>query len=138
MIEIDYDPQTGRVFATYPAGTGAPVAAGYQRATVPAGMVEETDDAPPSIDLAALAAMPAPVPERVDMWQARAALRLAGLYEAADAAIAASGNPALIEAWTNGNSFRRDSPAIAQLGAALGLTPAQIDDLFRSAAGIAV
>lgn len=79
-----------------------------------------------------------PVPERVDMWQARAALRLAGIYDAADAAISASGNAALIEAWTNGNTFRRDSPAIVQLGQMLGLTSAQIDSLFRAAADIAV
>lgn len=79
-----------------------------------------------------------PVPERADMWQARAALRFAGIYEAADAAILASGNPALIEAWTNGNSFRRDSPAIAQLGQMLGLNSGQIDGLFIAAAGISV
>lgn len=83
-------------------------------------------------------AAPEPVPECVEMWQARAALKLAGYYEAADAAITASGNAALIEAWTNGNHFTRASSAIAALSAMLGLSAAQVDGLFRSAASIQV
>lgn len=39
-------------------------------------------------------------------------------------------------AWAEAGEFRRDSSAIAALAAALGLTDAQVDDLFMAAAAI--
>lgn len=78
------------------------------------------------------------VPEAVAMWQAKAALELAGLLAAADAAITSSSNIVLRHAWRDGNEFHRSSPAIADLGALLGLTSVQIDDLFRAASRLAV
>lgn len=78
---------------------------------------------------------PAPVPEKVSRYQARAALYGAGLLGAVDIAVAAS-DPLVQMAWADAGEFRRNSPAINTLGAALGLTDAQIDDLFRVAAGI--
>jgi hypothetical protein len=78
-----------------------------------------------------------PVPESVALWQARAALASAGLLEKAQAAIAAA--PAAVStAWEYGNTISRASPTIAALGEALGLSSAQIDDLFRQAAAIQV
>lgn len=72
----------------------------------------------------------------VSRFQARAALRVAGLFDAAEAAIAASADPILIEAWASASEFRRTSPSIAAMGAALGLTDEQVDDLFDAAARI--
>jgi hypothetical protein len=80
---------------------------------------------------------PSPPPE-VALWQARAALAAHGLIDAANAAVAASGNPALKAAWEYGNIIRRESPAIATLGAALSLDAAAIDALFIEAAALTV
>lgn len=74
-----------------------------------------------------------PVPELVSAFQARAALLAAGLLDDAEAAVLAVGGQTDI-AWEYAVEFRRDSPTIATLGAQLGLTAAQIDDLFRAAA----
>lgn len=73
------------------------------------------------------------VPQSVALWRARAALAQAGLLGAVDAAIAASG-AAAAQWWEYGTELERAHPKVAQLGAALGLTSAQIDDLFRAAA----
>lgn len=72
----------------------------------------------------------------VSRFQARAALRQAGLFEGAEAAIAASGDPILQEAWVSATEYRRPSPSILAMSAALGLTDKQVDDLFRTAAQI--
>ena len=70
-------------------------------------------------------------------FQAKAALMQAGLLDAAEAAIAASDTLTRL-AWAEAVEYRRDSPAIASIAAALGLTDAQVDDLFRAAMQIAV
>lgn len=77
-----------------------------------------------------------PVPASVSRFQARAALAMAGLLPAVDAAIAASGSVIAQIAWADAQVFERRSPTIAGLAAAIGLTEAQIDDLFRAAAEI--
>lgn len=81
---------------------------------------------------------PVVVPERVTMRQGRDALILAGLDEAVDAAIDAIQNPIARKrarnAWMNSNEFERNNGFIAQLGPAIGLTDAQIDQLFITAA----
>lgn len=69
-------------------------------------------------------------------FQARMALRNAGLFDAAEAAISASGNALLQEAWASASEFRRTSPAILAMGAALGLDDVAVDHLFRDAAQI--
>jgi hypothetical protein len=76
------------------------------------------------------------VPASVTRFQARAALAGAGLLASVDAAIAASGNTIAQLAWADAQSFERGSPTIAAMSGALGLTAAQVDDLFRTAAGI--
>lgn len=89
---------------------------------------------------AAVTMLPPPppaVPQQVTNYQARAALLAAGLFEQVDAAVKAQGpTSAAFQAWEYANSVYRNSPLIAGLGAALGLTAAQIDDLFRAAAAI--
>lgn len=81
---------------------------------------------------------PTPVPASVTMRQGRDALILAGLDEAVDTAIDAI--PDLIarkrarNAWMNSNEFERHNGFIATLGPQLGLTEAQIDQLFITAA----
>lgn len=76
---------------------------------------------------------PPPVPVSVSRFQARAALHNAGLLTAVEAAVAAA-DPFTQIAWADATEFRRDSPTIAALAVALGMTGAQLDDLFRAAA----
>lgn len=80
-----------------------------------------------------------PVPQEVSMRQARLALRRAGhlsnVQAALDAMTGDEGEEARIE-WEFAGSVTRDSDLITSIGAGLGLTEAQIDDLFRAAAGI--
>jgi hypothetical protein len=78
------------------------------------------------------------VPQSVKLWQARAMLRTAGKLDAATAAIAASGNAALQDAWEYAPDISRASPAVAALGAALNLSPEQIDALFIAASKLTV
>lgn len=92
MVEIDYDPQTGRIFADYPAGTGAPVASGYVRATVDRATITQQDDDPPSINLSALppppslAEMQAAALRRVIAYSDDITSRITGRYPAAEVA----------------------------------------------------
>lgn len=95
---------------------------------------------PPGGDVDAVAAATfspesAPVPEKTSLWRAKAILHNDGLLERADAAVAASGNPALIAFWSGGGSeVYRLSPSLVSLATnALHLTDAQVDDLFRRA-----
>lgn len=81
---------------------------------------------------------PAPVPRTVSRFQARAALHLSGHLVAAEAAVAASTDPLVQMAWDEAIEFRRTSPTIVSLAAAIGLTDQQVDDLFRLAATIEV
>lgn len=87
-------------------------------------------------ELAAIAACAPPgtsVPQSVTPRQARLALLGAGLLDAVDAAIAAGSRADQIT-WEFAVDVRRDYALIENLGTALGLTSAQIDDLFRTAA----
>lgn len=82
---------------------------------------------------------PAPtvVPAAVTMRQARLALLGADLLDDVDAAIAALPSPqkeaAKIE-WEYSQEVQRHNGVVASLGPLLGLTDAQIDDLFLTAA----
>lgn len=82
---------------------------------------------------------PAPVPEAVTARQARLALLGAGKLDDVEAALAQmpgpQGRAAQIE-WEYAVEIRRDSPLIAALAPALGLTMEQVDDLFRAAEGL--
>lgn len=72
---------------------------------------------------------------RCSRFQARAALHVAGLLAQVEAAVAAA-DPLVQIAWADAVEFYRDSPTIAALQGAVGLTDEQVDDLFRSAAQI--
>lgn len=77
------------------------------------------------------------VPPVVSRFQARAALHLAGLLDDVEALMAAPGTPALAKlAWADAQEFKRNSPTVLSLSASLGLTEAQLDALFTTAAGI--
>jgi hypothetical protein len=78
-------------------------------------------------------------PTSVTMRQARLAMLGAGMLPSVDAAIAAmtgaDGDAARIE-WEYAQEVRRDSPLLRDLVTALGLTVAQVDALFETAAGL--
>jgi hypothetical protein len=80
-----------------------------------------------------------PIPEAVTARQARLALLGAGVLANVDQALASipgvEGEAARIE-WEYASEVRRDSPLIAALAPALGLTEEQVDDLFRAAEGL--
>lgn len=78
------------------------------------------------------------VPGQVSRFQGRAALLAAGLLEQAEAAVAASEDPLIPIAYTDTAVWLRTSPTIAWLGGQLGLSGAQIDDLFVAAAKITI
>lgn len=87
-------------------------------------------------EIAALPTAAAIVPQEVSRFQAKEALRQAGLLPQADAVVAASNNATLQNAWANANSFKRNSPGINALAPAIGLDDAGLDALFTAAAGI--
>ncbi len=79
------------------------------------------------------------VPEVVTMRQARLALLGAGLLAQVNTAVAnmpgAEGDAARIE-WEYAQEVRRDSPLVAALSVALGLTDETLDNLYKIAAGL--
>lgn len=76
-----------------------------------------------------------PIPPSVTRFQARAALHLAGLLDDAEAAIAQA-NPLSRLAWEHANVYQRDSPTVISIGQQLGLSEADMDELFKTAASI--
>jgi hypothetical protein len=113
-----YDP--GEIYQVIPIGDNpVEIGATYDGQTF-------TPPAPP----------PASVPETVSPRQARLALLGIGMLDMVEQALAAipgaQGAAARID-WEYATEVQRKSPLIAALGPALGLTSAQIDDLFRMA-----
>ena len=78
---------------------------------------------------------PVPVPTAVTMRQARLALLGAGLLDTVETAIAGAGPAARIE-WDYATEVQRSAGLVPQMAAALGMTDAQIDALFVSAAAL--
>lgn len=87
------------------------------------------------VDGAAAAVGVGVIPTSVSRFQARAALREAGLIDAVDAAVSGA-DPITREAWASAAVFERGSPTIATLATALGLDEAALDTLFVRAAAI--
>jgi hypothetical protein len=81
---------------------------------------------------------PSYVPKSVYMWQAKTAIAAIGKLQAADNAIDATNNPALMLAWHTAPEISRASPAVAAIGALLGLSDKDIDALFIQAANYKV
>lgn len=84
-------------------------------------------------------APPVPVPQSVTMRQARLALHAAGLLSSVDAAIASMQEPtktaAAIE-WEYASAVERNAGLVPAMAAALGMSEADIDDLFIAAAAL--
>jgi hypothetical protein len=77
------------------------------------------------------------VPARVSRSQAKAALHLAGLLTQVEALMAApETDPIAAIFWREEPHFDRNSALIASMGAQLGLSETQIDELFITAASI--
>lgn len=80
-----------------------------------------------------------PVPAAVSMRQARLALLAGGLLAGVDAAIASLPEPQKSQAaiaWEYSQEVRRQDGFVSMLGAALGLTEDQIDQLFVEASAL--
>jgi hypothetical protein len=79
-------------------------------------------------------------PLQVTLFQARTQLRRAGLFDAVDAYIEhhKSTDPESWEAWNYANNCYRNSELVVHLGTLLGLTSAEMDQLFVAAALIEV
>ncbi|WP_316235055.1 MULTISPECIES: hypothetical protein [unclassified Bradyrhizobium] len=75
------------------------------------------------------------VPVAVSPRQGRLALLSAGLLDKATAAVNAAGGATLIT-WEYATAWERNDPLIISLGASLGLTSDQIDQLFATAANL--
>ena len=71
----------------------------------------------------------------VTRFQARAALLNAGLLDTVNTAMQ-SAQPVAQLAWADAQTFRRLSPTVMAIGAGLGLSDEQLDDLFIYAAKI--
>lgn len=76
------------------------------------------------------------VPASVPMWAVRTILHRDNLFDQADTLIKASDDTALKNIWDYGNYADRNSFSVAVLGNSLGLTEAQIDQMFIDAANI--
>lgn len=80
---------------------------------------------------------PVTVPQSVTRFQARAALHLAGHLQQIEVLMSAPEMDMLARlAWQDAQEFRRTSPTVAAMAQALGLTDAQVDQLFITARGI--
>ncbi len=73
------------------------------------------------------------VPEAVTPWQIRKALNALGLRAAVEAAVAA-GPQDLKDGWEFATEVRRDDQLVVAMGAALGKSAKELDDLFALAA----
>lgn len=79
------------------------------------------------------------VPDQITAPQARVVLHRAGLLTRVNEMMAAPETPEEVKIfWEYEPNLNRNSPALNAMAVALGLTQAQLDDMFRSAAGIAV
>lgn len=80
---------------------------------------------------------PVPAPATVTRFQARAALHNAGLLGQVETLMADPGTDRIAKlAWSDALEFKRNSPTVSAMAATLGLTGAQLDDLFRAASVI--
>lgn len=104
--------------------------ADYQFSVIGAAKIEDYVAPPPP-------PVVVPVPASVTRRQARQALVLAGKFDLVQIAINAIPNPLQrklmqIE-WDDSLTFERNRPSLISIGAAIGLTPSNIDDLFKTA-----
>ena len=81
-------------------------------------------------------APPAPPVTQVTAYQAKIQLSRSGLYDSVVTTVNTSDNPELKIAWEVATTFERNSQFILALQPELGLTDAQVDDLFQQASQI--
>lgn len=82
---------------------------------------------------------PVEAPLEIPIWRLRAIASIAGLASVIATALGAIEEPAstvATEVWHYGNTIHRDSALVAQLGAVLGLTIAQLDAHFIQTAAL--
>lgn len=79
---------------------------------------------------------PPPPVTQVTAYQAKIQLSRAGLYDTVVTTVNTSDNPELKIAWEVATTFERNSPFILALQPELGLTDAQVYDLFQEASQI--
>ena len=94
------------------------------------GVVEVVELSP-----AEIAAIPAPEPVKVSTIsprQIRQVLTAAGLRAQVEAAIS-SGDQDLKDWWMFSTAFEREHPVLVSMAQALGLSPEQVEDLFKQA-----
>jgi len=121
----------------YSATTGGYYASEIHAANMPADAVPISDAHYDAIFNKPIGEILPLAPTSVSPAQARLALLSAGLLDQVEAIVAAADVPTQI-AWNNASVIERNSPTVAALAGALGLTEAQLDDLFTTAAGIFV
>lgn len=122
-IEIDED-QYAQALTGMASGKLVSIDGGFAVVDPP------TPEAPPEPE-------PPGPPQSVTAAQGGIALIQAGLMDAVQAVVDAAETPAEIKwAWTRATTWDRDSPALAYLSNAAGITSAQMDALFVAAAGI--
>jgi hypothetical protein len=81
---------------------------------------------------------PGPViPQSVTAFQAKAALLQADLLDEVEALMADVDTPRIVKlAWSEALTFERQSPTVLTLATALGLSSAELDELFVAASEI--
>lgn len=81
--------------------------------------------------------LPAPyVPQSITRFQGKAVLTQRGLLGQVEAAVAASPDPYVALAWAECLTFERNSAMVLGITQQLGLTPAEVDQMFRDGAAI--
>lgn len=102
------------------------------------GVLSSAELSPANVEAALANPAPVPVvPQEIPNWRLRVVAGIHGLKPAITAALASLEEPArtiATEVWFNGNTIRRDSPLVAAIAAALGLTGDQLDAYFIQAA----
>ncbi len=78
-------------------------------------------------------APPVPVPSSVSPRQFRQALDTLGMYDSVQTSVAAADNQTKIW-WEYATSVDRDNAPLNAMATSLGVTPEQLDDIFRLAA----
>ena len=138
MVEIDYDPQTGRVFAHYPDGTGAPVAEGYARAAVDRAALSRDADGEMIVDPAVLPPPPtlaeikAGALRRVIAYADQITARITRRYPAAEVASWPTQEAEALRAQAGGAAV--DVPLIAAMATAAGMALADFAGLVLAKA----
>ena len=99
---------------------------------LPAGCVEITDE---EADAIRVANTPIPV-YQCDAWQIRKALNTLVLRKAVEDAVALSTDQTLKDGWEFATILRSDDPFVVAMGAALGKTQAEVDQIIQLASSL--